>query len=485
MKFLLFLIIPFLLVASSFHTQEESAQNSASVVKVFTHSVSPNYSKPWNAGNSVSSTGSGVIVKGKMILTAAHVVTNATYIEVKKHADPKKYFASVKWIAHDADLALLEVEDEDFFKGTVTKTLGKTPKRQEGVAVYGYPQGGNKISITQGIISRIEMTDYSHSYVELLTIQIDAALNPGNSGGPAFNKKGEIVGIAIQALTSSNNIGYIAPVPVIQHFFDDIKDGKYDGFPNDGIFIQTMENDDLRDYYAMKDRTGVVVTEIVKGSSAEGYLENGDIILEIDNTVIANNNTIEVKDFERISSNYLITKHFVGEVLNVKVLRDKKELNVQMPLKSSNDVLMYNHKENPRYYIFGGFVFMPLTGNFYTNMTNAPISFDYEYLSSAVTDSMFKQKEIVFISTMFEDKINAGYSASYVIVREVNDETVDSFDDLVEKIKQSKSIVKVKTSDGRNYIINKEKAMEAEARILKRYGIKEPACLIKTQKEKD
>ncbi|MFC2073803.1 S1C family serine protease, partial [Campylobacterota bacterium] len=234
MKYFLLMLLPLLLCANSFHTEEESKLNSSAVVKVFSYSVSPNYSKPWNPGSSKSGTGSGVIIDGNMILTAAHVVSDVTYIEVQKHEDPKKFFAHVKWMAHDADLALLEVEDDTFFKGTVAKKLGTTPKRQEGVAVYGYPQGGNKISITQGIISRIEFTQYVHSYVELLTIQIDAAINPGNSGGPAFNSKGEIVGIAIQSLADSNNIGYIAPVNVIQHLFDDIQDGKYDGMPNDG-----------------------------------------------------------------------------------------------------------------------------------------------------------------------------------------------------------------------------------------------------------
>jgi len=483
MKYILFILVPILLFSNPFHTQAESKKNSASVVKIFTHSVSLNYSKPWNAGNSVSSTGSGVIVQGNMILTAAHVVTDATYIEVKKHADAKKYFARVKWIAHDADLALLEVEDEDFFKGTVTKTLGTTPKRQEGVAVYGYPEGGNKISITQGIISRIESTEYSHSFMQLLTIQIDAAINPGNSGGPAFNKKGEVVGIAIQALSDSNNIGYIAPVPVIKHFFEDIKDGKYDGFPEDGITIQYMENQDLKNYYGMKNRTGTFISGIVNNSSADGYLKREDIILEIDGITIADDNTANIEGLGRISSDYLIKQHFVGDVLKVKILRNKKEILIEMPLKATTYAFIYNHNENPRYFVFGGFVFMPLTVNYYYNMTNAPVSFGYEYIYSALQNSIFKQKEIVFISKLLEDKINAGYSSSYSIVRKINNEEVVSFSDLVEKIKSADKSVKIDILSGSTFVLDKEKALKAEKRILKRYGIKEPASLIKNRSE--
>jgi len=455
------------------------------VVKIFTHSVSSNYLTPWNSGSDTSKTGSGVIVEGNMILTAAHVVTDATYIEIKKHEDPKKYFAYVKWIAHDADLALLKVEEASFFKNTTIKKPGVTPKRHEDVVVYGYPEGGNKISITQGIISRIEVTEYTHSNVSLLTIQIDAAINSGNSGGPAFNKKGEIVGIAIQGLLDSNNIGYIAPVPVIQHFFDDIKDGKYDGFPDSGFYIQTMENKDLKAYYGMQNKTGVLVTEIIKDSSADGYIKNEDVLLEIDGVKVADDKTANVAGLGRISSGYLLKQHFVGDSVNIKVLRNKKELKLTLPLKGSTFSLNYNYNEKPNYYIFGGFVFMPLSVNYYFKMSNAPKSFGYEYIESIRTNSVLNQKEIVFISRLLEDKVNAGYSVSNAIVRQINNEDIDSFESLVEKIMNAKENVKITTAFNKVYVLNKEKAKKAETRILKRYSIENSSSLKKSNLQSD
>jgi len=179
---ILFLLLPFLLMAEPFHDSDKIESISSSVVKIFTVSVKPNYYQPWQMRSQKFSTGSGVIIKDNLILTAAHVVDNGVYLEIKKSSNPKKFIAHVKWISHDADLALLEVEDQSFFDNTKPLNLGKLPHRQDGVAVYGYPGGGNEISITHGVISRIEHTLYVHSDLDLLSLQIDAAINPGNSG---------------------------------------------------------------------------------------------------------------------------------------------------------------------------------------------------------------------------------------------------------------------------------------------------------------
>jgi len=239
-KKLLLLLLPIFVWSSAFHNNEQIKQISSSVVKIYTTSIEANYFSPWQKDSSISLSGSGVIIKDNLILTAAHVVSDGTFIQVKKSNDAKKYTAKVKWISHEADLALVEVNDKSLFNNTIAQTFGGLPHRQDGVVVYGYPKGGDEISTTQGIVSRIEQRMYSHSYMNHIMIQIDAPVNSGNSGGPAFDENGKIVGIAIQGLSNSQSIGYLVPVEVIQHFFDDIKDGKYDGYPDDGITVKVL-----------------------------------------------------------------------------------------------------------------------------------------------------------------------------------------------------------------------------------------------------
>lgn len=117
------------------------------------------------------------------------------------------------------------------------------------MTVVGYPIGGDTISVTSGVVSRIEVTSYAHGSSELLGVQIDAAINAGNSGGPAFNEAGHCVGIAFQSLKNEDaeNIGYVIPTPVINHFITDFeRTGGYTGFPILGIEWQKMENPQLR-----------------------------------------------------------------------------------------------------------------------------------------------------------------------------------------------------------------------------------------------
>ena len=109
--------------------------------------------------------------------------------------------------------------------------------------VYGYPTGGTSLSITKGIVSRIEFTTFNAS-VAGLRIQIDAAINPGNSGGPVVvNDK--MVGIAFSRLGCAENIGYIIPSEEIDLFLQDLADGRYDGknhrcIPNDDGFSYSV-----------------------------------------------------------------------------------------------------------------------------------------------------------------------------------------------------------------------------------------------------
>jgi len=482
------LLLPLFVFASDFHTDKILERNSAAVIKIFSYAVTPNYYVPWSMHGQTASTGTGVVIKGNYILTAAHVVSNATYLEVQKSLDPKKYFAEVKWIAHDADLALLEVKDKAFFEKITPMHIGTLPKRQDGVAVYGYPTGGTQISITKGIVSRIEQTVYVHSAIDFLAIQIDAAINPGNSGGPAFNKSGDIVGIAMQGMTASNSIGYIIPTPIIKHFLKDIEDGRYDGFPDDGIYVQPMENSALKKYYKIENRSGVLVTAIVKGSSADGFLKPEDVILEVDGHAIADDNSVSTKEIKKVATNYVIKKHYIGEKVHFKILRQGKEMELEVPLKKYIAKIPFEHEKMPRYYIFAGMVFTPLTQNYLAAwgkdwQRKAPVDFLYAF-EHADTASSAKQ-EIVVLQGALYNRINAGYSPSNEIVKSVNGVAIHSLDQLAKLIDNAADDVVVITEPTAVYIINAQEAKKVEKQILSQYRILNKSYLLKAPKRSE
>jgi len=137
------------------------AQNSEirdiedSVIKIYTTQAAPDYFTPWRLMTPRQSSGSGAVIAGNQILTNAHVVANASYVQAQKHNDPRRYGARVTFVSHEADLALITVDEPGFFSDLRALAIGELPDPLEEVSVYGYPIGGKSLSVTKGILSRV------------------------------------------------------------------------------------------------------------------------------------------------------------------------------------------------------------------------------------------------------------------------------------------------------------------------------------------
>ncbi|RVW52827.1 Protease Do-like 9 [Vitis vinifera] len=295
--------------------------------------------------------------------------------------------------------AMLTVNDDEFWEGVSPVEFGNLPTLQDAVTVVGYPIGGDTISVTSGVVSRIEILSYVHGSTELLGLQIDAAINSGNSGGPAFNEKGNCVGIAFQSLKheDAENIGYVIPTPVIKHFIQDYeKNGAYTGmylivastisvdnvlvgFLNSLQFIfvhnflmipkwipilclewQKMENPDLRMAMGMKpDQKGVRVRRIDPTAPESKVLKPSDIILSFDGVDIANDGTVPFRHGERIGFSYLVSQKYTGDNATITVLRDSKMLKFNIKLATHRRIIpAHNKGKPPSYYIIAGLFFL-------------------------------------------------------------------------------------------------------------------------------
>ncbi|MEY3182635.1 MAG: Sid related protein, partial [Pseudomonadota bacterium] len=232
-----------------------------SVIKVFSTSQYGDYDSPWTSSSPSKHTGSGFVVEHenqKYIVTNAHVVSDSKRIQVKIANENKKFSAEAIVICYQSDLALLKVSDQEFLNAIQPVVIGDMVRLQDKVRVIGFPMGGSEISVTKGIVSRIEVETYETGNVDMLQVQIDAAINPGNSGGPVFSN-GKVVGVAFQGLMFADNLGYIIPAPILKHFLHEVfSSHHYQGFPELPIKIQTLENKHLRELYHMTpDQTGV------------------------------------------------------------------------------------------------------------------------------------------------------------------------------------------------------------------------------------
>jgi S1-C subfamily serine protease len=210
-------------------------------IKVFSTLRAPDPFKPWSKASPQEVTGSGVVIEGKRILTNAHVVGYASQVQVQANQSGDKVPATVVAIARGMDLALLKLDDESFFDThPPVKRSNALPDVRDAVFAYGYPTGGASLSITKGIVSRIEFVNY-HGPVAGLRIQIDAAINPGNSGGPVAAGD-RMIGLAFATATNAQNVGYIIPNEEIELFLKDVADGHYDaGKPGPARILETAE----------------------------------------------------------------------------------------------------------------------------------------------------------------------------------------------------------------------------------------------------
>jgi len=377
------------------------------------------YVTPWKQTAMSQGTGSGFIIAAQRVLTNAHNVSNCKYVEIKKQNSAKRYHARVAFIAHDCDLAILTVDDQGFFEGTVPLELGGIPKVNTTVSTYGFPVGGWQISVTEGVVSRIQMDIYSHTAADShLVIQTDAAINPGNSGGPVI-QDGKVVGVAFQGLRQAENIGYLIPTTVVRHFLADIEDGgqkgKYDGFGSLGVTLYPgLHSRSYKDFLLVPpEQTGVVVLSTLMHSSVESLLKPGDVITQIDDFDIDNDGMVWIYGLRLHFAQVVETKQ-IGETAKLVFYRDGKRISAEAKVALNRPVLEYSlqYDKPPRYVVFAGLTFVPVTRNFLQTWgrdwtVDMPYYLRYLFRHSMQLNTERQRKEYVVLSEIMSDEVNA------------------------------------------------------------------------------
>lgn len=269
--------------------------------------------------------GSGFIISPDgLILTNHHVVDGAD--EIKIHLTDDREF-NAKVIGSDAktDVAVIKIDGKDL--PCVKLGNSKDVKVGEWVAAIGAPFGLEN-TVTSGIVSAKSRNLPSDQFVPF--IQTDAAVNPGNSGGPLFNMKGEVIGINSQIFSTSGGfmgLSFAVPIDLALQIKDElVKHGKVNR-GRLGVMIQTM-SPELAKSFGLEKNKGALIAQIQKDSAAEkAGLQEGDIVILFDGKGIDN-----AADLSRaVASARPDTEH------NVKVLREGKEAEVKVKLDVAAD----------------------------------------------------------------------------------------------------------------------------------------------------
>ena len=275
--------------------------------------------------------GSGVIIsKDGYIVTNNHVIDHADIISVKLN-DGREFKGRIIGTDPSTDLALVKIEGDDL----PTIPVGDSDQLKIGEWVLAVGNPFNMTStVTAGIVSaKARSLGVYNNGVESF-IQTDAAINQGNSGGALVNARGELVGInsVLYSPTGSySGYGFAIPTSIMTKVVSDLKQFgavqramlgiKGTPIDDDGQLMDEKTKQQVKDLGATE---GVWVREVVEGGSAAGILQENDVIIGIDGK--------RVKNFAGLQE--ALAKHRPGDKVSVKVIRDKKEKNLEMLLKN-------------------------------------------------------------------------------------------------------------------------------------------------------
>src|SRR5712691_2522193 len=477
---------------------QPNGQIQSSLVRITSTEVEPDYRAPWNSGTIGRGVGAGFVIDGRRILTNAHVVSNSRYLTVEREGDPNKYPATVQFIAHDCDLALLQVAAPNFWKNMQPLSFGGIPALESTVSAYGYPIGGERMSVTTGIVSRIDFNLYTHSSIDShLTVQISAQINPGNSGGPVM-QNGKVVGVAFQGYSGdiAQGVAYMIPTPVINRFLKDVEDGHYDRYVDLGITFAKLQNPAQRKYLGLvDDDRGVLVSSVVAAGPSDGILKSGDVLLSIDGHPIASDSNVEL-DGERSQFEEVVERKFKGDSVKLDILRDKQPMTVSIKLFKPWPYSIQGHSYDvrPRYVLYGGLLFQPLSLDMLEAYRTSDLRlrhfFEYFILEQIYLD----HPDVIVLSNILPDPINS-YLGPYRggIVDEVNGKKIRTLDELSKAFAQAPERLVIRMiGDGPPLVLDRNKVEAARERIKARYNVlkeqnleDKPASRIATAEDKN
>ena len=448
-----------------------------SLVRITATSLDPDYKAPWNAGTLQRGVGAGFVISGKRIMTNAHVVANSRYLTVERDGDPNKYPAKVQFIANDCDLAVITVSAPDFFKNMLPLQLGGIPALESTVSAYGYPIGGERMSVTTGIVSRIDFQLYTHSSVDQhLAIQISAQINPGNSGGPVM-QDGKVVGVAFQGYSGdvAQGVAYMIPTPVIKRFLRDIDNGHYDEYPDLAITYAKLQNPAQRKFLGLKDDDhGVLVSSVVAAGPSDGILYPGDVLLAIDGHAIASDANVELEG-ERAQFEEVVERKFKGDSVKMDILRDKRPMTVEIKLFKPWPYSIQGHTYDtrPRYILYGGLLFQPLNLDMLEAYRTADLRVRH-FFEYFVLDQLYLQHpDVIVLANILPDPINT-YLGPYrgSIIDEVNGKKIRTLDELANAFTESPERLVIRMiGDGPPLVLNRSQVEAARERIKTRYNV--------------
>jgi len=414
-----------------------NANLRSGVVRVQVTGQEWNWQTPWAKQPPWTRPITGLVVPGQRILCASVAFGNHLLVEVQKLGDEARTPGRVVLADPEGPLALIAVDDPDFWDDLEPLPLADPVPRAGEVAILRWRPSG-LLDSYPGSVRQVRAGRHGLSRTHLLTLDVATGAD-GLGASEVVVADEKVVGL----LTGRARDTWAAIAsPVLEQFVAEAAGGDWRGFPRGGFAWQNLTNPALRESLGLAgDETGVRLTRVLPHGTVAGALQTGDVILEVEDVPIDSTGHYDHPIYGRMLFALLFSDgRRPGGTLDVKILRDGERRTVATPLRriqaEADKIPPYVYGRGPDYAVVGGLVFQELTVPYLTTFGDwqrrGPPRLLIAYEREAATPSP-ESPRIVLLSSVLPDAANLGYEGvRNLIVERVNGRRIGSMDDLRE-----------------------------------------------------
>ncbi len=456
-------------------------QAKDTVVQIFANTIDFNWLEPYKTPKQGLATGSGFFINSQGdIISNYHVVAQAVDVKIQIPSfGLERFDVEIVGVSPERDIALLRLS-ADAQKKIQAKlvsiphlALGNSDDilRSHEVLALGYPLGQSRLKSTLGIVSGRERLGY-FGY-----IQVTTPLNPGNSGGPALNDHGEVIGINTAAVPGAQNVGYIIPINEVKNALGDLQSVKLLRKPILGC-IFTYSSPEMVNYLNNPAEGGWYVAKVFDNTIIKNAgIQDEDMLYEVDGHKIDMYGELNVSWSEdKVSFFELLNRYNINEEIHFMVYRKGKPLEFTFKfepkyLPAIRTIYPEFEPEATDYELIGGLTVMNLS----LNHLNILLQNSPDLIKYGRIDNQQKPKliitQVIPNSQAYESRIlHPGE-----IIEEINGEKVTTLKEFRAALLKSKTtqFITIKTSDNLCAVLSLDKILKEEKMLAGRYFYKQ------------
>jgi S1-C subfamily serine protease len=408
----------------------------AGVVSVRITGQEWNWKTPWAKQSPWSRTLTGLVVSGPRILVASSAVGNQILNEVQKLGLEARTPARLTLADQEGPLALLEVDDPDFWKGLAPLPLAERVPQAGEVTVNRWPRAG-QLESSPASVRQVRAGRHGVSRVSLLTLDVASSLE-GAGESEVVAAEGMVVALTT-GKAGDNTLSGIAS-PVLRQFLADATSGAYRGFSRAGVSWQELGNPALRTSLGLTPQEGGIrLTRVLSHGSAFGVLQEGDVLLDVGGVPLDAVGQFEHPLYGKMLFPLLFTEgHHPGDELPLRIFRNGERRAVAIKLRAmlpdEDRVPPYIFGRGPDYAVYGGLVFQDLSAPYLSTWGDwprrAPPRLHNAYDREGAEPTP-QRPRLVLLTSVLPDPANLGYQdLRDLLVSSVNGMPIGDLDHL-------------------------------------------------------